>query len=145
MEPYIKQLEIRWADLDPNFHVLHSKYYDFGAYSRMSFLVEKGLTPTWMAENHIGPIAFREAAVFKKEILFGDRVTVDLQISKLNKDMSRWTIVHHLYKNEGVLAAIITIDGAWLDTHLRKLAAPPPLIQTIFNGAPKAEDFSFTD
>ena len=98
-----------------------------------------------MAENHIGPIAFKEAAVFKKEILFGDRVTVDLQISKLNKDMSRWTIVHHLYKNEGVLAAIITIDGAWLDTHLRKLAAPPPMIQTIFNGAPRAEDFSFTD
>jgi acyl-CoA thioester hydrolase len=53
--------------------------------------------------------------------------------------------VHHLYKNEGVLAAIITIDGAWLDTHLRKLATPPPMIQTIFNGAPRAEDFSFTD
>ena len=34
---YEKNIDIRWADLDPNFHVLHSKYLDFGAYCRMSF------------------------------------------------------------------------------------------------------------
>lgn len=145
MEPYIKQLEVRWADLDPNFHVLHSKYYDFGAFSRMSFLVEHGLTAAWMAENNMGPIAFREEAIFKKEIVFGDRVTVDFQLSKLNRDSSRWTILHHLYKNEKQLAAIITIDGAWMDTNLRKLAAPPPMIQTIFDSAPKAKHFTLID
>ena len=40
MEVYSKKLEVRWADLDPNFHVLHSKYYDFGAYCRLSFFNE---------------------------------------------------------------------------------------------------------
>jgi acyl-CoA thioester hydrolase len=145
MITYTKTLEVRWADLDPNFHVLHSKYYDFGAYSRMSFLAENGLTAAWMGEHHIGPIAFREAAEFKKEILFGDRVTVDLQVSKLNKNMSRWTIVHHLYKNESQLAAIITIDGAWLDTLNRKLAVPPQMLQQIFKEAPQTPDFIWID
>jgi len=145
MEKYIKQLEVRWADLDPNFHVLHSRYYDFGAYSRMSFLMENALTPAWMAENHIGMIAFREEAVFKKEILFGDKVTVHLQLLQLNKEVSRWTLLHHLYKNEDVLAAIITIDGAWLDTRLRKLAAAPDRLKEIFLQAPKAENFAWLD
>ena len=45
---YRKSLDIRWADLDPNFHVLHSKYYDFGAYCRMSFMTENGLDPAFL-------------------------------------------------------------------------------------------------
>ncbi|MEX0636349.1 MAG: acyl-CoA thioesterase [Ferruginibacter sp.] len=145
METYIKQLEVRWADLDPNFHVLHSKYYDFGAYSRMSFLIENGLTQAWMAENNIGMIAFREEAAFKKEILFGDKVTIHLQLLQLNKEVSRWTLIHHLYKNDDVLAAIITIDGAWLDTRLRKLALAPNRLKEIFLQAPKAENFNWLD
>ena len=60
MQEYSKKIEIRWADLDPNFHVLHSKYYDFGAYCRMSFLTEHGITPAVMIEKNIGPIIFRE-------------------------------------------------------------------------------------
>jgi acyl-CoA thioester hydrolase len=59
MQEYSKKIEIRWADLDPNFHVLHSKYYDFGAYCRMSFLTEHGMTAAWMVEKNIGPIILR--------------------------------------------------------------------------------------
>jgi acyl-CoA thioester hydrolase len=32
-----KQLSFRWSDLDPNFHVRHSAYYDFGAQHRIEF------------------------------------------------------------------------------------------------------------
>ncbi|MBI3718876.1 MAG: hypothetical protein HY252_09835, partial [Sphingobacteriales bacterium] len=49
-----KLVEVRWADLDPNFHVLHSKYYDFGAYIRMSYLTENGITPEALSQHHIG-------------------------------------------------------------------------------------------
>ena len=64
MNNFIKNIEVRWSDLDPNFHVLHSKYYDFGAYCRMAFLVENGLSPATMLEHKIGPILFREECVF---------------------------------------------------------------------------------
>ena len=142
MEQYSKKLEVRWADLDPNFHVLHSKYYDFGAYCRMSFLTEHGITPAVMIENNIGPIIFREECVFKREIKFGDELEVFLKLSKCNEDASRWSMVHELWTNGDTLAALITIDGAWLDTKLRKLAKPPEVCKFGLNLIPKSDNFN---
>ena len=142
MHQYSKKLEIRWADLDPNFHVLHSKYYDFGAYCRMAFLTEHGITPAVMIENNIGPIIFREECIFKREIKFGDQLEVFLKLSKSNEDSSRWSMVHELWINENTLAAFITVDGAWLDTRLRKLAIPPDIFKIGFRQIPKTDDFN---
>lgn len=142
MKQYSKKLEIRWADLDPNFHVLHSKYYDYGGYCRMAFLTEHGITPAVMVENNIGPIIFREECVFKREIKFGDELEVFLKLSKCNEDASRWTMVHELWINGDILAALITIDGAWLDTKLRKLARPPEVCKSGLSLIPKSENFN---
>ena len=142
MEVYTKKIEIRWADLDPNFHVLHSKYYDFGAYSRMSFITEHGLPPAIMIENNIGPVIFREECFFKREIKFGDELVVHLKLSKCNDDASRWSMVHELWTNGDTLAAFITIDGAWIDTRIRKLTKPPESFLTGFFMIPKTEDFN---
>lgn len=141
MKQFIAKLEIRWADLDPNFHVLHSKYYDFGAYCRMAFLVENGLTPQVMHEHHIGPILFREECFFKKELNFGDEITINLKLSKTTSNYSRWTMEHEIYKNADILSATINIDGAWMDTQKRKLAAPPSIVTGIFDTMPKTENF----
>ena len=61
-------LQIRWSDLDPNFHLRHSVYYDWAAMCRMEFLTRNGLTPALMQQMQFGPIIFREEAVFRKEI-----------------------------------------------------------------------------
>ena len=142
MEQYSKKLEIRWADLDPNFHVLHSKYYDYGGYCRMAFLTEHGITPAVMIENNIGPIIFREECIFKREIKFGDKLEVSLKLSKCNEDASRWSMVHELWTNGNTLAALITIDGAWLDTKIRKLAKAPEVYKVGLNLIPRTEDFN---
>lgn len=142
---YLKQVEIGWSDLDPNSHILHSKYYDYGAYSRMYFLYENGMTPAYMASHHIGPILFREEAVFRKELSFGDNLIVSMEMVKCNKDMSRWSMRHQLYKNENILAAVISIEGAWINTIERKSALPPATLQHIFDSAPKAKDFTIVD
>ena len=141
MNNFIKSIEVRWSDLDPNFHVLHSKYYDFGAYCRMAFLIENGLSPATMLEHKIGPILFREECVFKKEILFGDKVTVNVKVDKVTADFGRWTMIHEIYKNDETLAAIITADGAWLNTTIRKLTVPPAVIISLFESAPKTASF----
>lgn len=140
MEKFTKKIDIRWADLDPNFHVLHSKYYDFGAYCRMDFLVHNGLTPAYMQQHNIGPILFREECVFRKEIKFGDEVFIDLEATQARKDFSRWSMRHHITVN-GSLSAIINIDGAWLDTVRRKLAVPPAEVVAIFEKLPKLDNF----
>jgi acyl-CoA thioester hydrolase len=142
MQEYSKKIEIRWADLDPNFHVLHSKYYDFGAYCRMSFLTSHGITPALMTEKNIGPIIFREECLFKREIKFGDEVEVFLKLSKCNEDASRWSMIHELWTNGDTLAAVITLDGAWIDTKIRKLTKPPEIFKTGFDLIPKTDNFN---
>jgi acyl-CoA thioester hydrolase len=141
MEEYRKALEIRWADLDPNFHVLHSRYYDMGAYVRMCFFTEHGVSMASIHEYHIGPILLREECVFRREIHFGDQVSIGLQLTKARHDASRWSIVHHLYKNVDTLAAVITVDGAWIDLNKRKIAAPPEAFVKGFLEMPRAGDF----
>jgi acyl-CoA thioester hydrolase len=73
----------------------------------------------------------------------GDRVSMDLQLLAARPDFSRWTIQHQLYKNKDTLAAILTVDGAFLDTRLRKLAVPPALAGETFGSMPKAEKFTW--
>ncbi|MBI2729317.1 MAG: thioesterase family protein [Sphingobacteriales bacterium] len=140
---YSKIIEIRWADLDPNFHVLHSKYYDFGAYVRMSYLTENGITAEVLNNYNIGPIIFREECVFRREIKFKDVVKITLHLGKARKDVSRWTMKHEIILNEHKVAAQITVDGAWMDTVNRKLATPPAAFIQSFDAIPKAHDFEW--
>lgn len=142
MTTFSKKVSIRWADLDPNFHIRHSVYYDFGAQHRMEVLTQLGLSIKTMQEQHFGPILFREECVFRKEIHLNDNITMTTKISKMRADASRWTIVHELKNQDDMLCAIISVDGAWMDTKHRKLATPTPIvIVDVMNSIPKTEDF----
>jgi acyl-CoA thioester hydrolase len=143
MDQYTKPLELRWSDLDPNFHLRHSVYYDFGAYARINFLEDQGITTGFMQEHHFGPILFREECVFRKEIRLGDKLTINVQLLKAKQDYSRWSFVHQFFKNENQLAAVLTVDGAWLNTKLRKLGALPEIAYPAFERMPKAENFEW--
>lgn len=141
MQSYTKTIEIRWSDLDPNFHLRHSSYYDMGAYIRMCFLQDVGITPLVMLQHHIGPIIFREECLFKKEIKFGDKVSINLFLDKYSSDLSKWVMKHEIWKNENALSASLTIEGAWMDTRLRKIIAPPEMFKSGFEKIPKTPAF----
>jgi acyl-CoA thioester hydrolase len=145
MTGYSKNIEVRWSDMDPNFHLRHSVYYDWAAYMRLTFLLEHAITPAVMQELHFGPILFREECIFKREVAFGDKISVNLLATKSRRDLSRWSMVHEIWKNNDTLSAVVTVDGAWLDTKIRKLATPPAMIQSVFDALPKAENFEWTD
>jgi len=145
MDKFILPIQIRWSDLDPNFHLRHSVYYDWGAMSRVEFFNKHGLTLEMMMKKQFGPILFREECVFKKEIKFGDVITIDLELTKSKKNYSRWTIQHTIRKNDEILSAVITIDGAWLDTVKRKLTFPPPEAAQLFEQMQKGENFQWLD
>lgn len=142
MNEYIKPLELRWSDLDANFHLRHSAYYDFGAYARICFLTDQGLTMDVMQEQHFGPVLFREECSFRKEIRLGDKVTISVQLLRSKPDFSRWSIQHQFFKN-GQPAATLTVDGAWIDTELRKLAPLPEQYRPAFDSMPKADNFEW--
>ena len=145
MEKFALPIQVRWSDIDQNRHLRHSAYYDYGATVRIACFSAHGLTNLKFEELHIGPILFREEAIFRREIKFEDQVTVDMAVTKATPDFSRWSIRHHFYKSDGVLSAIIHLDGAWIDIIKRKLAVPDDYVRTIFEDFPKDKDFILSE
>lgn len=141
MKKYSLPIQIRWADIDQNRHLRHSVYYDYGALVRITFLSEMGLTAEKLEELKIGPIIFREEAIFKREINIESSIEMDMELTKASSDYSRWGMRHTITKEDGTIAAIINLDGAWIDIEKRKLALAPDFIQQIFHDFPKSNDF----
>jgi acyl-CoA thioester hydrolase len=145
MDPFVLPIQVRWSDIDSNFHIRHSVFYDWAAMCRLNFLEARGLTATMMQRLQFGPVIFREECIFRKEIRYGDTVKIDLKLAKGKKDYSRWSIVHEIKKDNDTLCAVITIDGAWLNVAERKLFVPPAEIATIFGQIPLDENFEWLD
>ena len=144
MSNFIVPIQIRWSDIDQNRHLRHSAYYDYGAMVRMRYLNEHGLTTEKMEELQVGPILFREEALFKKEIVLEDEITVNVEIVSAREDYSRWSLRHTFFKEGDKLAAIINMDGAWLDLTKRRLAQPPEFVKDIFRSFSKSKDFKMS-
>ena len=143
MPEFNRVIQLRWSDLDPNFHIRHSVYYDWGAFVRIEFLNEYGLNYQVMEQLKFGPILFREECVFRKEIRSGDEIKMNLQLLRSKKDFSRWSIQHQITKNDGTLCSVLTVDGAWIDVVKRKLSSPPEKVSEVFAMMPKAESFEW--
>jgi acyl-CoA thioester hydrolase len=134
-------IALRWADLDPNGHVRHSVYYDWGAMSRIAFLSSKGVGLDWMVKNGVGPVLFREEARFTREIRLGDEMRIDVRLSASSANGRKWQMRHRILKGDD-LAATIEVDGAWLDLKARKIVAPPADMVRAFDGFARTEDFT---
>ena len=145
MESFLIPVQVRWSDMDPNFHLRHSVYYDWGAMSRVIFLEKYGLTAELMQKLQFGPIIFREECVFRREIRMGEPVMITIELVHSKRDYSRWTIRHTIIKDSDTVAAILTIDGAWLDTEKRKLTLPPQEAVDVFSQMPLSENFQWKD
>ncbi|HVZ56626.1 MAG TPA: thioesterase family protein [Chitinophagaceae bacterium] len=141
--PFQLVLDVRWSDLDPNQHVRHSVYYDWGAQARMAYLGQQGLSLQWLRDAGLGLVLLREECVFRKEIRPQDHPVIDLQLLQARPDFSRWAIRHRITREPGQVGAIITVEGAWINTAARRLAAPPEPVIRVFNQIQRAEDFQW--
>lgn len=145
MQHFSQTFDIRWSDLDPNFHVRHNVYYDWAATTRIIFLQHLGIGTDKLMQYSLGPILFREEAIFKREVHLSDKIAVSILLKKARRDYSRWSWTHEITKNGDTLAAIVNVDGAFMDTKLRKLTAPPADIAALFENVPRAEDFAWEE
>ncbi len=142
MTEFSKTISIRWSDIDANFHLRHSAYYDFASQIRIEVLQHFGITMSLMQKENFAPVILREEAVFKREIKHEDIITVKVAISKLTSNASKYTIIHEFINTDNKLCATVTIEGAWIDTKLRKLKIlSPAIIETLLNKFPKTKNF----
>lgn len=133
--------KVLWSQIDSNNHLRHSAYADFGAQARLEILNKLGFDAKVLAELKIGPILFREELIYMREIAPGDNVKVTCEMSHCRKDGSRYSFSQAIYRGDGIQAAQINIQGAWIDIEKRKLTGLPADWADKFMHIPKTKDF----
>ena len=134
---------VLWSHLDPNGHMRHTAYNDFGAQLRLDYFASQGSPMDKILESGVGPILFREDTRFFREVAFGEIITLKLLMTKLREDGSKWSMEHGIYKTDGELACTIQVDGSWLDLNKRKVTPPPLQMQQTLLDCPRSEDFEW--
>jgi acyl-CoA thioester hydrolase len=140
--PYRQRVSFRWADIDANFHVRHSVYYDLSTQQRIQVLAANGLTLRHMQEGGFAPVIFREECRFLREIKLEDEVDMDVSIKVLSKDHRKFTFQQVFMRGEE-LCAVVQVEGAWFSSVERKVAVPPQLVVDAMNAFPRAEEFAW--
>lgn len=141
-EVFVREFHVRWSDLDPNFHMRHSAYADLCAATRFQYLDSLGFTMQKFAELKVGPIIFSENLNYFKEVLPGDKVSVNVRVSGLSADGRKWQMHQELFrKSDRALAATLDIKGAWFDLVKRKVSQPPAILQEKVASVPRTDDF----
>lgn len=143
MHKYSKTFRTIWANFDANRHMRHTAYNDYAAEVRVLFLQEYGFDIQHMEIENIGPILFREETKFLQEIRMGTEISVDIELLKLSKNGGRFSFLHHIYNEDKKLAAIIEVDGAWIDLKIRKLCLPPSNLVDAMLNLEKSSDFEW--
>lgn len=138
---YIKEFEIRWSDLDANWHLANSAYMNFMSHTRMAFMMESGFSTQELVKHNIGPVVFYENIYYFKELFMGKPVKVSLQLKGLSEDGMFFEFVHNIYDSKGRNSARCDILGAWIDTGTRKLTTLPPEFRERLNMLGHTEDF----
>ena len=133
--------QVLWSQIDSNQHMRHSAYADFAAQARLMMLESVGLLLPVLYSYKIGPVIFREELFYLREIGINEHIKVTCEVIKARPDGSRWSIRHDIYRSDGVKAAVIVADGAWIDMEKRKLAVLPAELSKYFMNAPRSEDY----
>ena len=141
MDTIFFEAKVMWSMVDANMHLRHSAYADFAAQARLEMMAKMNFGPAELKELLVGPILFREELIYLKEVRMDDTVQVTCALSKCRADGSRWSFVQNIFRADGVQAALINVDGAWIDMVKRKLASLPKDIVDQFLTMPKTEDF----
>ena len=132
---------IRWADLDANRHVRNTIFSEFATHTRFRMLEARGFPQQRFEAMRFGPVMFREEIRYRRELVFGDQATVSVLAAGLSEDGSQWRVHQEVTRADGKQAAVLRIDGAWIDLASRRLIAPPPELLDLLRGLPRTEDF----
>ncbi|MDB5273410.1 MAG: thioesterase [Chitinophagaceae bacterium] len=141
MENVFYEGQVLWSQIDANMHLRHSAYADFGAQARLNLLEKSGFSTALFYKLNLGPILFREELIYLKEVKMNDTVRVTCAMTKMRQDGSRWSYKHEIYRSDGVKAAEINVDGAWIDTLKRKITGLPPDLILQLGDIPKSDNY----
>lgn len=138
--------KVIWSQIDSNNHLRHSAYADLACQCRVEVLEKMGITTAVMQNLSVGPILFEERTVYRKEVPPNHVVSVTCLLESCRKDTARWSFKQEIYREDGILAAVVYTVGAWMDLKTRKLCIPPQEFATAFlEQMPRTADCNIYD
>jgi acyl-CoA thioester hydrolase len=140
-QPFEEQFSVRWSDLDANRHVRNTIFSELATHSRFRFLESRGFPQAKFEALRFGPVMFREEIRYRRELTFGETVTVDVQCAGLSEDGSYWRVQQQVRRPDGKQAAVLVIDGAWIHLDTRKVIVPPDEVAEVLNTLSRTGDF----
>lgn len=140
--PYSRVYQVKWADVDPNGHIRHTIYGDFAVDVRVHFMAEHGFSLERLREQGIGPVILRDETAYRREVRMAETVTVDMKLAGLSPDGSHWIFEHQVFKADGKKAAVLRVEGGWLDLGRRTLVVPPAEFGRLTGALERTADFT---
>lgn len=140
-DAFEERFAVRWSDLDANRHVRNTIFSEFATHTRFRLLESHGFPQTEFERLRFGPVMFQESIRYRRELVFGEEVRVNVLFAGLSEDGSRWRVHQEVRRGDGKQAGLLTIDGAWIHLDTRKLVAPPPALLELLRGLPRSRDF----
>ena len=138
---FTERFEVRWSDLDANRHVRNTIFSELATHTRFRLLEAHGFSQAHFESLRFGPVMFREEIRYRRELVFGERVTVNVLFAGLSEDGSQWRVHQEVTRHDGKQAAVLTIDGAWIHLETRKLVAPPSELLELLRALPRTSEF----
>jgi acyl-CoA thioester hydrolase len=135
------RFEVRWSDLDGNRHVRNTAFSEYATHTRFQLLASHGFDQARLRAMQFGPVMMREEIRYKREVLFGEALVVTVRCAGLSPDVSQWRVHQDVLRADGREAAVLTIQGGWMDLEARKLAAPPAELAAILQSLPRTRDY----
>lgn len=151
---FYRDYDIIWANLDPNGHMRHTAYMDYGAQVRLAYLQDNGFTLAEFQKLMVGPVLFRECTDYLQEVRAGQTIRVHLELSGISENRKHWAMRHVIYrlkdgqpadKPADKPAAIIDVRGAWFSLTERKVIPAPEMLEKIVKDIPRTEDFAMIE
>jgi len=140
-EAFVQSFAVRWSDLDANRHVRNTVFSEFATHTRFRLLESNGFPQERFESLRFGPVMFREEIRYRRELVFGDEVRVNVRFAGLSADGSQWRVRQEVTRPGGKQAAILTIDGAWICLDSRKLVRPPAELAKLLQAQPRTTDY----
>jgi len=135
MKTFFSEHHVRWDNLDANGHMRNSAYLDLSVQARFDFFAAGGFTPAEFARHGVGPVVLSETLTYKQECFLLETLRIEVRITQIKKDGSRFSLVTDIYKAGGELAATVSVDAAVFHLSKRRIGpAPESMLEILKSG-----------
>jgi acyl-CoA thioester hydrolase len=135
------QFTVRWSDTDANRHMKNTAFSEYALDTRFQMLMSRGFSQARFEELRFGPVIFREEIRYRREVLAGQTISVNVLAAGLSADGSQWRMRQEIRGEDGREAAVLVISGAWIHLDTRRLVAPPEELIRILQELPRADGY----